>query len=127
MFQLKALDVLDGKVSLSDVILQSISVSTDSTKGAIFKLYLNPTVAGSPVFNFIEENYSVAAVDVAGTTVSGGRLLDTITIGAAQSRDKDLTNYNIKLLPNDTLVITAQVASGAASTMVAGVSWKEDI
>lgn len=123
----KALDVLDGKVSLSDILLQSLSVSTDSTKGAIFKVYKNATLAGSPVYNFIEEGVSIAVVDVAGTTVSGGRLLNTITIGAAQSRNVDLTNYDIKLFPSDTLTVTAQITSGAASSMVVALTWKEDI
>jgi len=127
ILSIKVLDVLDGKVSLSELLPQGLSVSTDSTKGAVFKVYLNTTLAGSPVYKFIDEGYSISAVDIAGTTVSGGRVLDTITIGAAQSRDRDLSAFDIHLLPGDVITITAQVTSGAASAMVVAITWKEDI
>jgi len=128
LFMLRVADVLDGKVNVCTTSLDSVSVTTESTKGCIFKIVVNPTVAtGTTNYSYIEEGYSVTMSDVGATTLTGGRTIETILVGAGGSRSIDLSGRDIHLFPNDVIAITAAVTSGAASLNAASLSWKEDL
>lgn len=102
-----------------------ISVSTDSTKGAVFKVYRNPTVAGTTAHAYVDQTESIALYDTAGTTVSGGRILTAITVGPSGTGSIDMASLGAVLIAGDELVITGAVTSGAASQMDATVTWEE--
>ena len=102
-----------------------ISVSTDSTKGAVFTVYRNPTVAGTTAHAYVDETNSIALYDAAGTTVTGGRILTAITIGPSGSGSINMDEIGTVLVAGDELVITAAVTSGSASQMDATVTWEE--
>lgn len=103
-----------------------LSIATDGTKGAIFKLYRNPTVAGVTVHNYVDSSYSIAASDTAGTTVSGGRLVGTFVTGNT-GQIIDLSANRLELVAGDELVITAAVVSGGSAEMTASLLWEEKI
>ena len=102
-----------------------ISVSTDSTKGAVFKVYRNPTVSGTTAHAYVDQTESVALYDTAGTTVSGGSILTAITVGPSGTGSIDMASLGTVLIAGDELVITGAVTSGAASQMDATVTWEE--
>lgn len=104
-----------------------VSISTDSTKGAIFRIYRSPTVAGTTVHQYVDQNESMVTYDTAGTTVSGGRILGSYTVGPSGSLQISFDDDLLDLIAGDELVITAQVISGAAADMSASIVWKETI
>lgn len=102
-----------------------LSIGTDSTKGAIFRLLRNPTVSGTTAHAYVDKTESIALTDTAGTTVSGGRLLGVYSVGPSGRATISLSDQNMFQIAGDELVITAQVTSGAASEMTASLVWEE--
>jgi len=104
-----------------------LSIATDSTKGALFYIYRNPTVSGTTVHTYVDQNESMAIYDSAGTTVSGGSLLGVFATGPSGARSIDLSTSSIELVAGDELVVTAKVVSGAAADMTTSLTWDERI
>lgn len=102
-----------------------MSIATDSTKGAIFTLYRNATVAGSTVHNYVNKNESCCAVDTAGTTITGGNVIGIFTIGPTGRATIDLSVINEPFGAGEELAISAKVTSGAASEMTCALVWDE--
>lgn len=102
-----------------------LSIGTDSTKGAIFRLLRNPTVSGTTSHAYVDQTESIALTDTAGTTVSGGRLLGVYSVGPSGRATISLSELNTFQIAGDELVITAQVTSGAGSEMSASLTWEE--
>ena len=109
------------------IVLPSLNVATDSTKGMIFRVYLNTTVAGTTTHDYIDVNQSVCIYDTAGTTVSGGRILGAYVVGPSGSRAVSASDLGIVLAAGDELTITGQVTSGAASGGFVTANLKEVI
>ena len=109
------------------IVPKTLSISTDATKGAIFNLYRNPVVAGNTVHTYVDETQSACTYDTAGTTVSGGRILGSYSIGPAGRATINLTDINDVLISGDELVITAAITSGPVSEMTASLVWDEII
>jgi hypothetical protein len=103
-----------GKSCLA-IVIPSLNVATDSTKGMIFKVYKNATVAGDTVHNYIDDTNSICIYDTAGTTVSGGTIIDAIVVGPSGSRLLTADDLGTFLVAGDELTITGTVSSGAAS------------
>ena len=104
-----------------------LSLASDSSKSTIFKVFRNPTVSGTTVHQYVDEDESIAIYDTGGTTISGGRALGTFLVGAGGGAVIDLTKENIELIAGDEIVITGQVVSGAASELTASLVWEEKI
>lgn len=102
-----------------------LSIATDSTKGAIFRLLRNPTVSGTTAHAYVDQTESIALTDTAGTTVSGGRLLGVYGVGPSGRASIEIDEENMFMVAGDELVVTAQVTSGAASEMSAAITWEE--
>ncbi len=109
------------------LVPKQLTIGTDSTKGAVFRLYRNATVAGNTVHTYVDQDESIATTDTAGTTVSGGRVLGVYAIGPSGRAVINIDDINEILVAGDELVITAAVASGAAADMVAAMTWEEII
>jgi hypothetical protein len=107
--------------------IKSISVSTDSTKGGIFRVYKNATIGGNPLWNYEQQSESVMLVDSAGTTVSGVPALATYVVGPNGSSTINLEELDIDLVAGDKFTITAERVSGSAAEMTASVTWGERI
>ena len=105
--------------------IKSISISTDSTKGGIFRVYKNPTIAGTPLWEYEEQDESIMLVDSAGTTVSGVPVLATYVVGPTGSSTIDLEELDIDMMAGDKFTITAERVSGSAAEMTASVTWGE--
>ena len=114
-----------NRACVAVVIPKILSVATDSTKGAVFRLLLNPTVSGTTAHAYVDQTNSVCSTDTAGTTASGGRLIGVYSVGPSGRASIDLDGLNDVLVSGDELVITAQVTSGAASEMTAALTWSE--
>lgn len=111
------------RVKVTDLVL----VGQSGTANVTFRVLLNTTLGGAPSFTDFDATTSVAATDVAGTTVTGGRLVYQATVpsnGVGDNVVIDLTNRNIVLNPGDTVTVTA-TSSGAAQNCAASIMWSE--
>jgi len=114
-----------GRACLGVVVPKILSISTDSVKGSIFGLYLNPSVNGDTLPSYVNQTQSICVFDTLGLTISGGKLIGVFSTGPQGQAVVDLSTINTLLTPGDSLVITAQVTSGAASEMTASLTWEE--
>lgn len=107
------------------VVLPSISVATDSTKGMIFNVYKGATVAGDTNHQYIDSSNSVCIYDTAGTTVSGGELISSVVVGTGGSRTLNADDLGVFLVAGEEITVTGQVTTGAASGGYATITTKE--
>jgi hypothetical protein len=107
--------------------IRSLSVSTDGTATAIFLCTKNTTLGGSPSYTNVDATNSLAAYDTAGTTITGGTQVFNVTVGNDGSEFCDLTDFDIYLLPGETLTVSAASISGAASNQAVAINWNEDV
>ncbi|NBT31001.1 MAG: hypothetical protein EBT13_03600 [Rhodobacteraceae bacterium] len=107
--------------------IKSISIATDSTKGAYFRIYKNPTFGGTPQWEYEDENQSIMLVDSAAASVSGVPVLATYVVGPTGSSTINLEELDIDMTAGDTFAITAEYVSGASAEMTASVTWGERV
>jgi hypothetical protein len=107
--------------------LRSISISTAATVPVILRVVKNATLGGVPAYTNIDATNSIAAFDVAGTTVTGGNTQFNSTIGTGGDAFFDLTDFELFLLPNETFTFAVVASAGAAANQVVTVNWNEDI
>jgi hypothetical protein len=106
-----------------DTISGSLSGAADSQVRAV----LNATLGGAPVFNDIDVNTSIVAIDVAGTTVTGGREIPIRipSTGNAQFAI-DISDIEERLAPGDTLTFAGSSFAGAV-VVNGGFGWTEEV
>lgn len=117
----------NGRANAGLAHIKSISISTDSTKGGIFRVYRNATIGGQPLWNYEQQSESIMLVDSAGTTVSGVPVLATYVVGPTASTTINLEELDIDIVAGDKFTITAERVSGSAAEMTASVTWGERI
>jgi hypothetical protein len=118
--------VFGGATNRSNVHLDLVSVALSGGADSQIRGVLNATLGGVPAFTDISTNSSLVSVDVAGTTVTGGRELFRFPSTGNASQVQDLSNLNIILRPGDTLTM-AGVSFGAAVAFNGGFGWTEEI
>lgn len=112
-----------GKANRVVIEVDAVSFASDGSKTATFNLKRGATLGGSPSYADVSANSSVASVDVAGTTVTGGTNLLPIQLAKVDAIFIPTTDLHIKLRPGETLTISA--SSAAASDVVASIRWRE--
>ena len=106
--------------------LLKYSISVDGNKPAEFQLIKNTTLGGTPSYTDISTNTSVIDYDTAGTTISGGQVIDFGTLGATGSASESGTSTtDIILLPGETLTLAVR-ASATTTDATAAIRWVED-
>jgi hypothetical protein len=113
-----------ARMHLDSIGQQLLAVAATTAK---LRLVLNATLGGAPVFNDVNTASSIAAFDVAGTTVTGGREIRTMPSSGAGSSgtSEDLTALQFRLNPGDVLTFAASAA--AAVTAIVAPSWNEEM
>jgi len=117
----------NGRSNAGIAHIKSIAIATDSTKGAIFRIYRNAALGGTPQWTYEDQNESIMLVDSSATTVSGVPVLATYVVGPSGSSTIDLQELDLDLVAGDNFVITAERVSGSAAEMTASVTWGERI
>ncbi len=118
---------INGVTNQAQLRVRSLSVATAATVPVVFKLIKNTTLGGVPSYTNIDATNSIAAFDVAGTTVTGGNVQFNTVCTTGGSVFVDLTDFDIFLSPNETLTCSAAAISGAAANHVVAINWNEDI
>jgi hypothetical protein len=117
-----------SKTNFIDLLLEniggSIEASAANNLGKI-RIIKNATLGGSPSYADIEATDSIVDIDTAGTTVTGGKTLQVVSLAGKNDRisEGDLTNYEIILSPGDTITVAGTSANSA--TINASLLWKE--
>lgn len=102
------------------------SAAVDGNKPAEFELVKNATLGGSPSYTDISTNTSVIEYDTAGTTVTGGQVIDFATLASSGSLSESGANTSdIILLPGETLTLAVRASATTTDTTV-GIRWVED-
>jgi hypothetical protein len=114
-----------SQTNKTPVIVSKYSAAVDGTKPATFQLVLNATLGGTPSYTDISTNTSVIDYDTAGTTVTGGKLLDGAALGKAGAADITPFLEDVQLNPGDTLTLAVKASTGTTDT-TCFVKWIED-
>jgi hypothetical protein len=119
--------VYGNRFNLGIVHPVGVSVDNDHNKGIIVELIKNANVAGTPNFQYFDENNSIVASDSVGTTVTNGTVLDAFTVGAAESSGEiNIEHLKDFLSPEDTLTVAARTVSGTATNTTGTITWREE-
>jgi hypothetical protein len=86
---------------------------------------LNATLGGVPAFAQLSAAESVCSVDVAGTTVTGGREVFRIPSSGNAQQYQDISSMNLRLNPGDILTVAGS-SFGAGIACNAGLAWVEE-
>ena len=122
---LKPRDNFNSKAVLGAIRIKNLAISSDSSKEIRFFIAKNAAL-GETNFNYVEESESIALYDSTAHSFTTGKRVFDGQIGAAGNANIDLSDYNIDLVFGDSITVFARVVSGAASSVTAGLVWKED-
>ena len=101
-------------------------LSVNVTSGdCAFRIILNPTLGGTPVFTSVSPSGSFAEFDIAGTTVSSGTQSMTFYAESNSSQFIDLSHLGVYLDPGDVLTISAAALIKIVNAAV-GITWHEE-
>lgn len=115
-----------AKTNKVRVFPDAFSAGITGTGDTIIRVKLNATLGGIPAYTNINANTSVVAYDVAGTTVTGGRLLYAFMVDGNSTSNIDASYLELQLNPGDILTISGEnYAGGAGVAINVSVSWKE--
>ena len=119
--------VFAGSVNLSGLVPVLASFAVDGTKPAECRLVLNPTFAGTQNWTYVDEASSATEYDTGGTTITGGQVVLTLSLGKSEARSIDISSLgeSLELIPTDVLCLAIKATSGTTDG-TAAISWGRD-
>lgn len=123
VFTLRTRASYEGAVNRVRIQPDFFNVASDGTKTFNVNVYLNATLGGTPSFTDIDTNTSVAEVDTAGTTVTGGIKLFSFVVQKIGGFALPLKEYEIILPPGDSITFAA--ATTVSGEIDIACSWQE--
>ena len=121
-------NTFNGRVNLSEILPSNIEVAVDGTKISQYRVILNAVLGGEPNWQYEDENNSIAEYDTAGTTATVGsnsQLILAGVLGKTANTSAILVDYDIHLIPGDTITIAVRTTSGSTDAAVS-ITWLED-
>ena len=126
IFTLLNKTTFQGKTNRGRLHLDSIGSAISGAQDAQYRMILNATLGGSPSFTDISTNQSIAAFDVAGTTVTGGiEWRRGPSVGNFQLNE-DVSTLEMRLNPGETLTFSGFSFANAVAPNLS-VSWREEL
>lgn len=137
VFTLRSATTVNGVTNRGLVRVRQISVCTDANNGvATFRLIKGATLGGVPSYTprsgstadngvTLTSAQSIASVDTAGTTITGGVVIWNAVLFNDSSGVIDLTGQDIFIAPGETLTVSATAT--ASATVSAAINWSEDV
>lgn len=127
IFTIRNKSTYASKVNFIDVIMlsagASIEASSANNLGSV-RLVKNATLGGSPSYSDIDATDSVMEIDIAGTTVTGGKNVGGgLLAGKNDKLRAALIPFKLILNPGDTITLAGQSAN--AATIDAVLNWRE--
>lgn len=137
LLTLKSATTVNGAANRGLIRLRQISIVTDANNGiATFRIIKGTTLGGSPSYAGVSGStadagvtltsaQSIASIDTAGTTITGGVVIWNAVLFNDSSGVIDLTGQDIFIAPGEILTVSA--AATASSTCAAAINWSEDV
>lgn len=119
--------IFQGVENRVNILSNRIAISGNGAGAAKFttiRVRLNTIIGGNPSFVDVSTPTSVASVDTAGTTISGGNLIASFNFSADFNAIIDLLGFSRELPPESTLSLTAEI-DGGTSDIDASLNWDE--
>jgi len=129
----------NGVTNRSLIRINSISFANGSgtqTVIGVLRVRIGATVGGSPSFATVNgttanagvtitSGNSIASIDTAGTTATGGTYLFNCSVSATGTNVLDVSPLNLYIAPGETMTFSG--FASASSTQGVSVNWTEDI
>lgn len=116
-----------GKVNYIDLIIERLGASLEASSAnnlGTARAVKNATLGGTPAWNDINTTNSIVEMDIAGTTVTGGKELFSIELaGKNDKANENVIPFKFVIHPGETVTISALSANSA--TVKASQLWKE--
>jgi hypothetical protein len=126
IFTLQNKATFQGIPNRARIHLDSIGSAISGGADAQYRMVLNATLGGSPSFTDISTNTSVAAFDVAGTTVTSGTEWRRGPSTGNFQLSEDINALQMRLNPGDTMTFAAQSFAAAVAPNLS-ISWREEL
>jgi hypothetical protein len=126
IFTLQCKTTFQGKTNRGRIHLDSISSAISGGADAQYRMILNATLGGAPSFTDIATNQSIAAFDVAGTTVTGGIEWRRGPSTGNFQLTEDVSTLEMRLNPGDTMTFAGTSFGGGVSPNLS-TSWREEL
>lgn len=127
IFTIRNKSTYASKTNFIDIVLNNIGASIEASSAnnlGTIRIVKNATLGGTPSYADINTTDSVIEIDVAGTTVTGGKDLGSVQLAGKNDKDRvPLLDNKIILNPGETLTIAGSSANSA--TIDANATWKE--
>ena len=121
-------NTFNARVNLSEILPSNIEVAVDGTKISQYRVILNAVLGGEPNWQYEDEDHSIAEYDTAATTAtlgSNSQLILAGVLGKTANTSAILVDYDIHLIPGDTITIAVRTTSGSTDAAVS-ITWLED-
>ena len=112
--------------NLGEILAVSASINNDHNKAIRVEFLKDATIGGTPNYTYSDKNDSILEYDTAGTTVTGGKLIDSFLVGASSSEFFNIFGVLEPLAPRETLTIAVKTVSGSGASVDCALAWKED-
>lgn len=115
------------KVNRADIVPLLLSMGTLGSKGAFFELTANAEFSSPLTFEYQDEQTSVAEVAKDEVTLipGSGRFLASFIV-TSQGLVISSNDFKSRILPDDSLTLSAAVTANPASEMIAAAIWQEE-
>jgi len=115
------------KINRADIVPLLISMGTEGSKGAFFRLIANAEFAGDVNFNYIDEQNSIAeySTDQVALVPSTGRFIASFLV-TQQGLVIGSNDFQSRIFPDDWLTLSAAVTANPAEIMTASAVWQEE-
>jgi hypothetical protein len=127
LLAIRTLTTFNGVVNQSQIRVSNISIAcaNGGTPGVVvLRVYLNPTLGGTPSWTPVENGQSMVEYDIAGTTVTGGVVKFNASVASNGSTIFDTTGFGLFLNAGDMLVFAGYATR--ATEMSVSICWNED-
>lgn len=126
IFSIRSKLIFKGLTNRIRAIIDGITIGNESTnKLATFRVYKNAGLIGTPSWSDIATD-SVIEIDSSATGITNGEEIFSFTLGAAEGKDRDLSERrHIVLEAGDIITVTGAISSTAP--LVGGLSWTEGL
>jgi hypothetical protein len=104
---------INGFANQSEILLNSLSISTDGSKSVLIKIIKNPTTIGANTttdysnLTYYNESQSLILYDTTADTYTGGSIVFQFILPKVDARIIDLTPLALFIARDEEIIITA--------------------
>lgn len=115
------------KINRADIIPLLLSMGTEGSKGAFFRLVANAEFAGDINFDYVDQQNSVAetSTDQVALVPDTGRFIASFLV-TQQGTVIGSNDFQTRIFPDDQLTLSAAVTATPSAVMTASAVWQED-